>query len=133
MPDKRKTHGLHALKARSWRQIDRRSAGFRAVMQWKNELLRDLGGAESVSAQQMALLELIVRSRLFLDHVDCWLLEQASLASLVNKRRKSIIPALKERQALVDSLARLLGQLGLKRVAKSIPALAEYVRAKETQ
>jgi len=119
-------HGLAALKVRSWKQIDRRSSGFKAIMAWKAELLRDLGG--DVSAQRLALVDLALRTRLYLEHVDCWLVQQESL---LNRRRKTLIPALRERQQLVDSLARLLGQLGLERVAQRVPALSEYLREKE--
>ena len=38
--------------------------------------------------------------------------------SLINKRKKSLLPVVKERQALADGLARYLAQLGLGRVAK---------------
>jgi hypothetical protein len=50
--------------------------------------------------------------------------------SLVNHRRRSLLPVVRERTALADSLARLLGQLGLERKAKAIPALADYLKSK---
>ena len=50
--------------------------------------------------------------------------------SLVNRKRKSVLPVLRERQQLVDSLARILGQLGLERKAKPIPVLAQYIAEK---
>lgn len=78
----------------------------------------------------MGLVELTCRTRLFLDHVDAFLL---GLPSLVNKRRKSMIPILRERQALVDSLSRLLGQLGLERQATPMPSLSEYLSAKKAE
>jgi len=105
-----------------------RTAAAQALVHWKAELLRDLGGTESVSAQRMTVVEMVVRTKLYIDHVDAWLMEQDSL---VNRRKKSLLPVLRERQTLVDSMARLLGQLGLDRVPKSAKPLAEYIREKE--
>ena len=39
----------------------------------------------------------------------------------------------RERQQLVDSLARILKQLGLERRAKPVPALAEYIAEKYSE
>lgn len=122
----RSRHGLTVLKARvlvrGLKAIDGRTAAAQSLVAWKAELLRDLGGAESVSAQRMALVEMAVRTRLFVDHVDSFLLEQRSL---VNRRRKAILPILRERTQLVDSLSRLLGQLGLNRIERDGGALPE--------
>jgi hypothetical protein len=87
----------------------------------------DLGGKENVSAQQMALVEMATRTRLYVEHLDFFLMGQESL---VNKKRKSVLPVLRERQGLVDSLARILGQLGLERRAKPVPDLNEYLEGK---
>ncbi len=98
-------HGLNALKAqvkvRGLQAIDRRTAAAQALVAWRRELLSDLGGEESVSAQQMALVDMAVRTRLYVDSLDAWLMEQESL---VNRKRKSVLPVLRERQQLVDSL-----------------------------
>ena len=124
-------HGLNALKAqvkvRGLQAIDRRTAAAQALVAWRRELLADLGGEEDVSAQQMALVDMTVRTRLYVDTLDAWLMGQPSL---VNHRKKAVLPVLRERQQLVDSLARILGQLGLERKAKPIPALAQYIAEK---
>jgi hypothetical protein len=90
-------------------------------------LLTDLGGEEAISAQELALVELAARTRLYVDHLDAFLLEQESL---VNKRRKALLPVVRERQALVDSLARILGQLGLERRARPVKSLHDYLAEK---
>jgi hypothetical protein len=129
MPERRSRHGMSALKVavkvRGLSAIDGRTAAAQSLFAWKEELLRDLGGEESISAQRMALIEMATRARLFLDHLDAFLLSQSSL---INRRSKRMIPALRERQQLADGLARLLGQLGLERVPKRVPELAEYIR-----
>jgi hypothetical protein len=47
-------HGVHTLKkvvmVQGTSALDRRSAPVRALMQWRAELLRDLGGESSLSA-----------------------------------------------------------------------------------
>lgn len=127
-------HGLHALmarvKVRGLQAIDRRTAAGRALVAWRRELLEDLGGEAAASTQQRAIVDLAVRTRLYVDSLDAWLMEQPSL---VLARRKAVLPVLRERQALADSLARLLGQLGLARRAKPLPSLAEYLAQRDRE
>lgn len=109
-------HGYHSLKkavsSLGSRAIDRRTAVGRALAAWRAELLADLGGVDNVSTQELALVEQAVRTKLLLDSVDGWLLEQRTL---VNKRSRSLIPVVRDRNALVATLRGLLGDLGLKR------------------
>jgi hypothetical protein len=126
LPKKRSRHGLTALRAavkcNGLEAVDNRTRAARSLMQWRAQLLADLGGEENLSAQRMALVEAVTRTRLFVDHVDAFLLSQSSL---VSRKRKSVLPVLRERQSLVDLMARLLGQLGLNRVAKDSGAIPE--------
>ena len=132
MADRRITHGLTAVKravsARGIEALDGRTVAVRAVTAWKSALLADLGGEETVSTQRLAIVDSAVRTKLFLDHVDAFLMQQESL---VNRKRKSVIPALRERQILVDCLARLLAQLGLQRQERPIKSLQEYIQERE--
>jgi len=50
--------------------------------------------------------------KILLDSIDTWLFTQPSL---VNSRKRSVIPVVLQRQALADSLVRYLAQLGLAR------------------
>ena len=110
-------HGLTTLRAavRSLgpRVIDKRTTLGKQLAEWKADLERDLRG--NVSTQQSAVIDLAVRTKLLLDSIDAWLLVQPSL---VNARKRALLPAVKERQGLADALARYLGQLGLERRAK---------------
>jgi hypothetical protein len=122
-------HGLHALKAKvkvaGLAAVDGRTAAAQALLDWRRSLISDLGGEEAVSAQQRALVEIATRTRLFIDHLDSFLLGQKSL---VNAKRKAALPLLRERQSLADSLTRILGQLGLERRAKPPIDLTQYLR-----
>jgi hypothetical protein len=127
-------HGKNALMARVKLKglscLDKRTQGAKDLLAWRGELLAALGGAENVSPQKRALVDIITRTRLYLDVLDHWLLAQPSLVIV---RRRSIIPALRERQGLADSLARLLGQIGLERQAGPIMDLKDYIRQVESE
>jgi hypothetical protein len=106
--------------------VDGRTTAMRAVAAWKAAIVRDLGG--DPSAQELTLIDAATKTMLYLNHVDSWLMEQPSL---VNKRKRAMLPVLRERQALVDSLSRLLAQIGLERKAQPIKPLAQYIEEKE--
>jgi len=120
--------GLNALKAqvklRGLAAVDQRTAPARALIAWRAELVAALGGDEQLSPQRRKLIELTARAALLLDHVDAWLLEQGTL---VNKRNRSLLPVLVQRQGLAEHLARLLDRLGLDRVPRKVQTLHEYV------
>ena len=121
-------HGLNALKARvkvrGLTAIDMRTAAAQALLAWRRELIADLGGEEAVSAQQRMLIELAARTRLYVDSIDAWIMEQPSL---VNARKRSVHPVVLQRQQLVDALARYMTQLGLERKAREAKDLKSYL------
>jgi hypothetical protein len=109
--------------------IDERTKLGRELMAWRAQLVEDLGGAERLSAQQQALLDIVMRTKLLLDTVDHWLIRQPSL---VDKRKRQLYPAVVQRTQLADSLARHLGTLGLARVAREANSLSDYLKRSET-
>jgi hypothetical protein len=123
-------HGLNALKARvkvrGLQAIDMRTAAARELIAWRNELVADLGGDQAVSAQQRALVDLATRTKLYLDSLDAWIMEQRSL---VNARRRAVLPIVRERQQLADALSRYLQALGLEKRAKPGLSLNEYLHS----
>ena len=114
-------HGLSMLKRAvsklGGRAIDKRTTLGRSLARWRMDLIRDIGGPEAVSTQQIAVVDLAVKSKLLLDSIDAWLLTQPTL---VNARKRSLLPVVRERQALADALSRYLGQLGLERKAADV-------------
>jgi hypothetical protein len=109
--------------------IDERTKLGRELMAWRPQLVEDLGGAERLSAQQQALLDIVMRTKLLLDTVDHWLIRQPSL---VDKRKRQLYPAVVQRTQLADSLARHLGALGLARVAREANSLSDYLKRSES-
>ena len=72
-------HGLTATKSAlskpgAW-AIDQRTKIGRALLQWSNERIEDLGGVDAVTTPQLAMVELAVKSKLMLDSIDAWLLK----------------------------------------------------------
>jgi hypothetical protein len=121
-------HGLstmkRAMRELADRAIDGRTTVAKALGQWKRDLINDLGGPDMISTQQAAIVDLVLKTKFLLDAIDSWLLLQPSL---VDKRRRVVLPVVRERQHLADALARYLGQLGLERRARRAPSLEDYV------
>ena len=118
-------HGFHLLKrtvnSLGNRAIDKRTVTGKALLKWRKDLIQDLGG--DVSTQQSAIVDLAVKSKLLLDSIDTWLLTQRSL---INYRKKAVLPAVRERQQLADGLAKYLAMLGLERKVKE-QTLQDYI------
>ena len=130
-PRKQLRHGLHALQrvvsdaGEHW--LDTLADTGTALREWRDAILADLGGPEAVSAQERAIVELATKTYLMVESIDRFLLEQPSL---VNKSRRQLFPVVLQRQQLADSLARYMTMLGLKRRAKTMPALSDYLSTK---
>lgn len=121
-------HGLNSLK-RALRELgprglDNRTSMAKALAAWRAELIADLGGIEQVATQELALVEEAVKTKLLLDSIDGWLLAQPSL---IDKRKRAVLPVVRDRQALVNTLRGLLGDLGLRRRSTAGPSLTEYL------
>jgi hypothetical protein len=116
-----------AVKTLGARTLDRRTGVGKALASWRADLLADLGGEGAVSTQQRAVIDLAVRTKLLLDSIDAWLLVQPSL---INKRKRALIPVVRERTQLADALARYLSALGLERKMKQVPSLHDYLASR---
>src|SRR5437867_909025 len=99
----------------------------RALHEWRDSLLADLGGEDVVSTQQLALVDLAVRSKLLVDSVDAYVL---SMPSPVNRRSRALYRVVRERQALVGQLQSILRDLGLERRQKPVTDLATYLASR---
>lgn len=113
------SHGLTVLKRAGNglgnRLIDRRTVTAKALAKWRTDLVDDHGGANAISTQQSALVDLAVKSKLLLDSIDAWLLSRRRSSTRV---KKPLIPVVLQRQTLADGLAHYLAQLGLERRRK---------------
>jgi hypothetical protein len=114
------------INVRGLAAIDARTLAARTLLDWRRELLADVGGDEA-SAAKRALVDVAVRTRLLLDHVDAILLEQDTLVS----RARKLFPVVEQRQRLADSLVRQLQVVGLDRHKPAAPTLDEYLAGRE--
>jgi hypothetical protein len=118
-------HGLNAVKTRvklrGLAAIDMRTVAAREMVAFRDELIAALGGDTVVTPQQRKLVDLAARASLYLDHLDAWL---AGQQTLINRRSRSVLPVLLQRQSIAEHLARLLDRLGLDRALAKAPTLA---------
>jgi len=106
-----------------------RTALGRALREWRGSLIADLGGEGTITTQQLALVDMAVRSKLLVDSVDAYVL---GMPSPINKRSRCLYPVIRERQGLVSQLQSLLRDLGLERRVKRLPDLSSYLATKGT-
>ena len=120
--------GFHAAKRAIQRfgqgAIDGRSKAARAVRQWREQLLQDLGGEDNVTTQQATILDVASRTKYLLDSLDGILL---TLPHFVNKRNWGVLPIVRERGLEADRLVRYLTLLGLERKARPVKTLEAHV------
>ena len=100
------------------------------MSEWKAEIVRDLGGMDNLSAQQLGVLEVLTRTKVMLDGVDNFILSQRSL---INKRKKSLLPIVRERAVLAESFVKHLQILGLERRTRPVQALDTYIEGKRKE
>lgn len=118
-PGRPRTHGAAAmrrtLRSLTTRRLDGRSALARAVREWKATIRADLGG--DLTKAQETILELAAQQWVQVSSLDDWLARQPSL---VNARKRAVIPVLLQRAQLADSLGRALERLGLARRVRQL-------------
>jgi hypothetical protein len=118
-----------ALRRFGTNVIDGRTSVGRVLEEMREALVRDLGGPEAISRQQQVLVDLALRTHLLLESLDAFIF---SMHSPVNKRKRQLYPVVRERQALADSLARYMSQLGLEKRKPPEKDLRAYLAERST-
>ena len=80
--------------------VDKRTLTAKMLVEWRTGIVNDLGGPEAISSQQTTLIELAVRTKLMLEHIDSFILAQDSIIDL---ERKSLYPVVRERGTLANT------------------------------
>jgi len=106
------TQLLKAVSKRGLAGIDGRSSLAVAARTFREHLMADLGGADEISTGQATLIELAARSWVILERIDAWLFAQPTI---VNARRRCLLPIVVQRQTAADALAKYVTALGLER------------------
>ncbi len=103
----------------------------RAVRGWRDEILMDLGGPETVSAAKRAVLDAAVGSKIILSSLDGFLFELASSGrGMVNRRGRYAYRIVNDRMRVADSLVKQLAALGLDRQERQPLDLGQYLRSR---
>jgi hypothetical protein len=130
-------HGLHTMKRAlvelGSRAIDGRTALAKGMSEWRRDYINDLGGPEAVSTAALTILDKAATTDMLIRSIDAWIVNQPTI---VNKRKRALFPIIMQRQTLVDSLVRLLSQLGLERKQKPAQSIQDLIReidAKKTE
>ncbi|MGH8507395.1 MAG: hypothetical protein ACREVH_01550 [Gammaproteobacteria bacterium] len=91
---------------------DRRTAVGRALAEWRAEVIAEAGAHQKggPTAQQIALADVAMRSKLLLDSVDYYLV---NMDSLVNKHKRQLWPIVVQRTTLADAFIRQLEAIGV--------------------
>jgi hypothetical protein len=76
------------VKVKGLAAIDQRTVAARHLLDWRRDLLDDLGGDSAISAAQRTLVDVAIRTRLYLDHVDAFLMEQPTLVVRWKRNRQ---------------------------------------------
>jgi len=123
------THGYYRRKVKlepvSFNDLNFSSSGGEQLRKRFHELLKHCGGEHVVSAVRRRLIERVVFTEYQLDCLDLYLVELGP--RIVNRRKRTLIPIVRERNALVSTLAKLYDQIGLDPTKPPIPTLAEYM------
>lgn len=123
------THGLgvlkRAVKELGSRALDGRTTLAKELEAERQELTQALGGDSEVSPQERALISMIAQKRMRRKIAAQWALLNPD--KLFDRRKRSFAPLAMQLEQLEESEARLLEKLGLKRRAKQIPSLTDYL------
>jgi hypothetical protein len=104
--------------------FDGRTRIAKALDEFHDALVADLGGPEAISKQQEIIITLATRTHFLVESLDAYIF---SMKSPVNKQRRCLYPVIRERQSLADSLAKHLAMLGLEKKQPPEKKLHEYI------
>lgn len=123
------THGDNLLKKAvlklGTKALDGRSTLAIELKEERRELIAALGGPSEISPQEMAIIEMVAMKRIRRKPIQEWALLNRD--RLFDRRRRSLAPIALQLEQLEESEVRLLKELGLKRRAKQITSLSEYL------
>jgi hypothetical protein len=114
-----------AVRVLGGRAIDRRTALGRALKDWRHSIIQDPGGVNQTSTQQRQVIDLAVKTKLFLDSIDAYLINQLSWdGSTVEEHQSSFFVVLRNINRMLADY-RLRRQGILKRLKRWPHALEE--------
>ena len=122
-------HGLAGAKKlmREYgsRSLDGRTSAAKALAQWREAVVEDLGGPDAISAMQATLIDEASKLKMLLHGVDSWLLSLDRPP--VDKRERKMWRVVKDTMPLRNSLIQIMTALGLERRRPPAQDLSAYV------
>ncbi len=118
-----------ALKRGSVADLDGRLAQVRDARLWAQEYAADRGGEDTLGVGYQTLLEAAKPVRLMARHIEGVLLAKPEW--ILNRRRRCLSNLAKDYLSVLKALRETLIALGLDRVPKPLPSLADRLRAIE--
>lgn len=106
----------HRLKVRGLKALDQRTHVARSAREWRERVVEDLGG--DLSTQEQTVLDMAACAWVLLGVIDARIASDP--AAVVNWRKRSVVPLVKERTAIAAHLKELLVTLGLKRRVREV-------------
>jgi hypothetical protein len=110
--------------------FDQRTKLGRFIFEKAHAIYKDGGGREQFSELKRDLTGHYVITDLLLQQLNVYLLDQPSL---VNKRKKTVLPILLERNRLIETLMKLASAIGIERTPTPVLSLQEYLAGKEEE
>jgi hypothetical protein len=114
--------GIYALKKRGLEAVDKRSAGYRALMAMRQQLIADQGGPAEMSEARTLITDYVVVNHAIIEQMTEALLAEKNI---VDPKTKVVLPLARERQSLVNANVQALKELGLERRRVRVPSLEE--------
>ena len=116
-----------ALSVPTTKRLDGRSAVAVGVRMLKDDIRRDRGG--DLSRAEEVILESAARAWVILSSLDDYIARQSTL---VNARKKTVLPVIHTRMQVAEGLARNLDRLGLHRVEREV-SLEDYLEQRAAE
>ncbi len=120
-------HGLTKLvRTTLTTKLDSRTIYGRLVNATRTDLLSSLAGKDNLSTQELIILEMAARGWAKYLAIDADLKSRG----FINRRKRCLTPLAKDQTSIAEGVSKNLDRLGLKRRAKPVPTLAEYLASK---
>ncbi len=114
------------IKKRGIKAIDGRTREGSAVLRWRSDYIDELGGWDNLFTDDKTRINRATITLWELLHIDEYEVEYVEKhGTLVNRRKKTLLPFLLQKGGLEKTLVGYLDRLGHERKAKEIPSLSK--------
>ncbi len=105
-------------------KLDKRSRFARVLEEWRSGVIESRGGVDAFTPQMHTILDAIITDMILLAQLDTYL---RTLPSIVNHRKRAVLPVVEQRMRIADSLIKHLQAIGLDRVSPQAVGLYTFL------